>query len=1077
MRNLKRALSLALASVMLLGMMVVGAGAVSYPDVDDNDNVEAIDVLNAVEVMIGRQGNFEPDEAVNRHEMAVIMAKLVLGVKTADNYVGTHPFTDVVPWADKYVAACYENGLVAGTSATTFGGGQPLTAVQAAAMMLRALGYKDLSKGANDWRAPVTATANQIRLFNGVASVPSEQLNRNQVAQLALNTLKSSVVDLKDNTISWSGNDGQIIMTGGSREYIVRSSSESYARAINNTEVAGTSASSVSGYTVELGEHLYNGKLHLTNDVDAFGRPSRVWEYDGKDVGTYIRDELLRDEYTVSVKGSDVYDDLGTISIRDSELEVYIDGVKGPKIVKDELVRTNRDNLAGTGKGVLTQVFYDQSNKVVTITEINTYLAKATSDYNEKTDRANLDVYGFDKAAKERKVRQGTYPTNLNTVANYTNIKEDDVAEVVNLKEGDFVLVTIADGELQSIEAPEILQDQKINTLKVADWVNTGSQKYDFAAAYDYDFEHVLTKYDIINMENASYNLYFDNYGYVVGADLYEGAKNYVFITGYDRNGSYIYDSTISANAIFADGTQATIKVDAGKSDPSVGATAVGTVDKWTGGSNDGDAVVNKWYTYSVNSSNVYTLKLANQVWDVGTNHGGEITAARNGLVGQYDAAHSGAAVTIPIGYYHAGVPASAQVKSTTQWVYGDTDTNYIIVDPVDNIKQMGKGGGIKYGISGVTKTVTGVRNVDIDMYLQNADGSNDDTYGAYAVYDSNFHIVAAVVVGKDQGSDNYVYLTKGEPNQEAIRSDSEGNWYWEFDVITKEDGLTKKTLKGNYNDLTSFINDKGKGLYTFRYDGDGYVTGGAGKAVDRNVASHEVVYGTEWDTVAPAVGVVAREPKDIVYNAGSDTILPALAWATENQLYVNGRTLNDKATTDMYGVHLAPNAKIYTNLMINGGWETEEYSNLSSAVSALTYNKANDGVTRRVYGILNSNGEAEVLVIEIAHNFKTSQTGDYGNNGRLAVTGLSLSTGRVYFTNTSIYNISAGASANVQIRRNGTLVYNGPATSVTATAAGATGTVIIPYTNWGAAGQMYTVTVTIVDGTNEFSGSASVYG
>ena len=1074
MRNLKRALSLALASVMLLGMMVVGAGAVSYPDVDDNDNVEAIDVLNAVEVMIGRQGNFEPDEAVNRHEMAVIMAKLVLGVKTADNYVGTHPFTDVVPWADKYVAACYENGLVSGTSATTFGGGQPLTAVQAAAMMLRALGYKDLSKGASDWRAPVTATANQIRLFNGVASVPSEQLNRNQVAQLALNTLKSSVVDLKDNTISWSGNDGQIIMTGGSREYIVRSSSESYARAINNTEVAGTSASSVSGYTVELGEHLYNGKLHLTNDVDAFGRPSRVWEYDGKDVGTYVRDELLRDEYTVSVKGSDVYDDLGTISIRDSELEVYIDGVLGNKIIKDELVRTNRANLAGTGKGVLTQVFYDQSNKVVTITEINTYLAKATSDYNEKTDRANLDVYGFNKTIKERQVRQGTYPNNKNTVATYTNIKEDDVAEVVNLREGDFVLVTIADGELQSIKAPEILQDQKINTLKVTDWVNTGSQQYDFAAAYDYDFEHVLTKYDIINMENASYNLYFDNYGYVVGADLYEGAKNYVFITGYDRNGSNIYDSTISAHAIFADGTQATINVDSGKSDPSIGAATKGLEDQWAEKAPGNGVIVNKWYTYSVNSSNVYTLKLANQVWDVGTNHGGEITAARNGLVGQYDAANSGAAVTIPASYYHTGVPATNQVKSTTQWVYGDTDTNYIIVDPVDNIKLMGKTGGTKYGISGVTKTVTGVRNVDIDMFLKNGteNAVNGDTYGAYAVYDSNFHIVAAVVVGKDQGSDNYVYLTKGEPNQEAIRSDSEGNWYWEFDVITKEDGLTKKTLKGSYNDLSSFIVDAGKGLYTFRYDGDGYVTGGAAKAVDVTDGAYDV----SWDAVAPASGVVADEPKDIVYNAGSDTILPALAWVTTNQLYANGRTLNDKATANMYGVHLAPNAKIYTNLMINGSWETEEYSNLASAVSALTYNKANDGVSRRVYGILNSNGEAEVLVIEIARNFKTNQTGDYGNNGRLALTGLSLFTGDVYFTNTSIYNISTTASATVQIRRNGTLVYSGTVAHIgSSVASGASGSVTFPYSSVSF-GQQYNVTLTIVDGTNVLSGSANLW-
>ena len=54
MRNLKRALSLTLASVMLLGMMVVGAGAAGFPDVaDDNDNVEAIEVLQAIEVMVG----------------------------------------------------------------------------------------------------------------------------------------------------------------------------------------------------------------------------------------------------------------------------------------------------------------------------------------------------------------------------------------------------------------------------------------------------------------------------------------------------------------------------------------------------------------------------------------------------------------------------------------------------------------------------------------------------------------------------------------------------------------------------------------------------------------------------------------------------------------------------------------------------------------------------------------------------------------------------------------------------------------------------------------------------------------
>ena len=33
-------------------------------------------------------------------------------METADNYVGTHPFTDVFPWADKYVAVCYSSFLI-----------------------------------------------------------------------------------------------------------------------------------------------------------------------------------------------------------------------------------------------------------------------------------------------------------------------------------------------------------------------------------------------------------------------------------------------------------------------------------------------------------------------------------------------------------------------------------------------------------------------------------------------------------------------------------------------------------------------------------------------------------------------------------------------------------------------------------------------------------------------------------------------------------------------------------------------------------------------------------------------------
>ena len=118
MRNLKRALSLAVASVMMIGMMVVGTGAVSYADVTSEDNQEAIEVLQTVGIMVGdTDGNFNPDANVTRNEMAVIMSNLMDYNVTA--YAGTTPFTDVPDWAEPYVAACYLNGITGGTSETT----------------------------------------------------------------------------------------------------------------------------------------------------------------------------------------------------------------------------------------------------------------------------------------------------------------------------------------------------------------------------------------------------------------------------------------------------------------------------------------------------------------------------------------------------------------------------------------------------------------------------------------------------------------------------------------------------------------------------------------------------------------------------------------------------------------------------------------------------------------------------------------------------------------------------------------------------------------------------------------------
>ena len=55
MRNLKRALSLALAAAMLISLMVIGASASyeDYPDASSIQNVEAVDFLTAVGIVTG----------------------------------------------------------------------------------------------------------------------------------------------------------------------------------------------------------------------------------------------------------------------------------------------------------------------------------------------------------------------------------------------------------------------------------------------------------------------------------------------------------------------------------------------------------------------------------------------------------------------------------------------------------------------------------------------------------------------------------------------------------------------------------------------------------------------------------------------------------------------------------------------------------------------------------------------------------------------------------------------------------------------------------------------------------------
>ena len=146
MRNLKRALSLALASVMLLGMMVVGSSAKGLDDFSDNAeivNKDAVAVTSAIGLFDGYEdGSFGPKNVVTRAEMAVIISTMLYGAGVNVNqFAETNVFTDVPAWAQGYVNLCSSLGIVAGVGEGKFDPNATVTTAQAVLMLCRALGY------------------------------------------------------------------------------------------------------------------------------------------------------------------------------------------------------------------------------------------------------------------------------------------------------------------------------------------------------------------------------------------------------------------------------------------------------------------------------------------------------------------------------------------------------------------------------------------------------------------------------------------------------------------------------------------------------------------------------------------------------------------------------------------------------------------------------------------------------------------------------------------------------------------------------------------------------------------------
>ena len=581
MRNLKRALSLGLTAAMISGLMVMGSSAASYADVTSEDNVEAIEVLQAVGIMVGDEnGNFNPDQNVTRNEMAVVMSNLM--AYNVASYRDTSPFTDVPSWAEPYVAACYTNGITAGTSATTYGGSENVTTAQAALMVMKALGYFQYQQDfGDDWQLATVAQGNRIDLFTDVDSGVREAMTRNDVAQLVLNALEAGTVEATTNgSITVGG-----VTIANSVEYNYVTSTQEYARTIH-MDRSTTDYTDAGSYIVELGEKLYQGDLTLDSaegepngakapNLDVFGRPANTWEYQAKEIGTYA--DSADYVFTDKVTSKELYDVVGsTAASRNYSWTVTVDGETVPydgvdlndnktDNNDDFLQYTGFDRQYRTGNGVRTNVYVDGTNRTVYVSLTHYYAAEV--------DKVEDDYITL---------------SNVNSYADYENVADsnDEFETTDEFAADDVVIYSFADGEIREVYAAESLEGEISRVRNDSrdengDYFDIDGTRYNYNATVDDDGRLVT--------ENVGNDMvgYLDQYGYAIYIDESAITYDYAYVLSMNGDDDQFggNDKTWYARLVLSDGTMVRAETD-----------------------EDNDNLLGHIVSYTVDNNDIYSL-------------------------------------------------------------------------------------------------------------------------------------------------------------------------------------------------------------------------------------------------------------------------------------------------------------------------------------------------------------------------------------------------------------------------------------------------------------------------------------
>ncbi len=218
MRNFKRFLTLALAVVMVASMFAFGASAAQFTDVDENNEylTKSVNLLNHIGVAKGTSDTtFGTEELVTREQMAAFIYRLMKRGNSVEGGANASRFTDLedptfffmISWADS-------QGIIKGTSATTFEPKGSITLQDAYTMIVRALGYEKEESLPYPFGYIGVAEDKGVELDEGLSSDVSytDALTRGDVAILLYNAFFAETGVAETKQVERELSDGSIVL-------------------------------------------------------------------------------------------------------------------------------------------------------------------------------------------------------------------------------------------------------------------------------------------------------------------------------------------------------------------------------------------------------------------------------------------------------------------------------------------------------------------------------------------------------------------------------------------------------------------------------------------------------------------------------------------------------------------------------------------------------------------------------------------------------------------------------------------------------------------------------------------------